>query len=75
MDSKLQKRKHLKPNITNKPQKSKAKPYWNSELQESWNETCRCEKIWLSNKRGITNKTLKEEYRIARRRFDKLNRK
>ena len=45
MDSKLQKRKHLKPNITNKPHKSKAKPYWNSELQELWNETCRCEKI------------------------------
>ena len=27
MDSKLQKRKHLKPNISNKPHKSKAKPY------------------------------------------------
>ena len=59
MDSKLQKKKHLKPNITNKPHMSKAKPYWNSELQELWNETCWCEKIWLSNKRRITNKTLK----------------
>ena len=39
MDSKLQKRRHLKPIITNKPLKSKAKPYWNSELQELWNET------------------------------------
>ena len=46
-----------------------------TELQDSWDDVSRRERKQLANKRGVNNQTPKEEFRVARRLFDKLNRK
>ena len=74
MDLKIPKRKQFKPNNSHKPHKSRTKPYWTSELQDLWDEVCKQEYKWLDNKRGVNSRSLKEEFRVARKRFDKLNR-
>ena len=74
MDLKIPKRKQFKPNHSHKPHKSRAKPYWTSELQELWDEVCKQERKWLDNKRRVNSRSLKEEFRVARKRFDKQNR-
>ena len=76
MDLKIPKRKQFKPNHSHKPHKSRAKPYWTSELQDLWDEVCKQECKWLDNKRGVNSRSLKEEeeFRVARKWFDKLNR-
>ncbi|XP_033731041.1 uncharacterized protein LOC117320594, partial [Pecten maximus] len=56
--------------------KSRAKPYWNTELQQQWDIVCKCEKEWLCCKHSNSNKRrLKEVYCSERSTFDRLNRK
>ena len=74
MDAKLPKRKQYKTKTSYKPHKSRVKPYWTSELQDLWNEVCKRERIWLVNKRCVNSRSLREDFRKTRRRFDKLNR-
>ena len=74
MDAKLPKRGQVKSGASHHPHKSRAKPYWSSELQELWDATCKYERIWLNNKRGVNSGMLKEIFRASRKKFDKLNR-
>ena len=76
MESKLKPKKCFTSNMpANKSHKSKVKSYWNSELQFLWDQTCKCEKLWLANKRGVNKNKLKQEYCLIRKQFDKLNSK
>ena len=76
MESKLKPKKRFTSNMpANKSHKSKVKSYWNSELQFLWDQTGKCEKLWLANKRGVNKNKLKQEYCLIRKQFDKLNRK
>ena len=74
MDTKLPKRKQFKPGSSHNPHKSRAKPYWTAELQALWVDVCKTERLWLNNKRGVNGSSLKEDFRISRKKFDKLNR-
>ena len=74
MDTKLPKRKQSKPGTSHNPHKSRAKPYWTSELQALWDDVCKTERLWLNNKRGVNGSSLKEDFRVSRKKFDKLNR-
>lgn len=74
MDAKLPKRKQYKTNAPYKPYKSRAKPYWTSELQDLWNEAWKQESIWLAKRRHVKSWSLREDFHTARQRFDKLNR-
>ena len=72
MDAKLPKRGPIYSGTSHNPHKSRAKPYWTSELQEFWDATCKHERMWLNNKRGVNSGTLKENFRVYRKKFDKL---
>ena len=59
-----------------KQHKSRAKAYWNSELQDMWDKVSFAEQKWLKFKgsTGVRNK-LREEYCSVRDQFDKINRR
>ena len=55
--------------------RSRAKPYWNSDLQDHWNMVCVAEKEWVQCKQPVRKRFLREKYCSFRRTFDRLNRK
>ena len=74
MDAKLPKRNQFRPGASHNQYKSRAKPYWTSNLQDLWDEKCKKERLWLNRKRGINSRSLKEAFCLSQKRFDKLNR-
>ena len=72
MDTKLPKRKQFKPGTSHNSHKSRAKPYWTSELQDLWDDVCKNERLWLKNKRGVNSSALKEDFRVSRKKIDKI---
>ena len=74
MDSKL-KKKSVAPRQFQQ-HKSRAKAYWNSELQKMWDSTSIAEQQWLKFKgSAVTRNTLRENYCSLRDKFDKNLRK
>ena len=71
MDTKLPKRKQFKLGTSHNSLKSRAKPYWTSELQDLWDDVCKNERLWLKNKRGVS---LRKIFVYPVKKFDKLNR-
>ena len=84
MDAKLPRRKQNKTNAPHMSHKSRVKPYWTSELQYLWDEVCKLKRLWVTSKRRVKSRSrntqcvnsrvLREDFHIARRHFDKLNR-
>jgi hypothetical protein len=69
---------HLEHKVINQNgrHKSKAKPYWNANLQELWNIAVEKDKLWLSFKGSCEHRTvLKQHFCKARKAFDKSLRK
>ena len=59
-----------------KPHKSRSKPFWNTELQESWDQVHRAEKEWLKYQGATPTKCrFRQKYCYLRRNFDKMLRK
>ena len=56
-----------------KPHKSRSKPFWNTELQESWDQIHRAEKERLKYQGATPTKCdLRQKYCYLRRHFDKM---
>ena len=56
--------------------KSRSKPFWNTELQGTWNNVYAAENQWLKFKGStVTKKRLRQDYCLVRNNFDKMLRK
>ena len=66
----------LKREPSERPHKSKAKAYWNEELQTRWDAVCNAERAWLRCADSTQRRHhLKEVYCTERKFFDRLHRK
>ena len=62
--------------VKGKTHKSRSKPFWNTELQDTWNNVYMAEKQWLKFKGStVMKKRLRQDYCFVRNNFDKMLRK